>query len=217
MRLKNKPWVPDLIAAHPELITQPQPNLALHWAEKFPQPQQPLQLEIGAGKGQFIINMAKKFPKINFIALEVQSAALGMLLKKQVEAQLPNLQLFLSNANTVDEFFGAQEIQTIYLNFSDPWPKHKHAKRRLTHPNFLAQYQQILKPEGLLRFKTDNQGLFEYSLMSFNQSHWQFNDVSLDLHHSAQAAKNVETEYEHKFAARGQRIYALDAYYPVHR
>lgn len=217
MRLKNKPWVPALIANHPEWITKPQAELANHWCEKFPQPQHPIHLEIGAGKGQFIMAMAQKFPEINFIALEVQSAAMGMLLKKQVDQQLPNLQLFLGNAARLSECFGHHEIQTIYLNFSDPWPKNKHAKRRLTHLNFLAQYQQILKPEGQLRFKTDNQALFEYSLLSFNQSHWQFSEVSLDLHHSAQAEKNVETEYEHKFAARGQRIYALDVYYPAHQ
>ncbi|WP_461219020.1 tRNA (guanosine(46)-N7)-methyltransferase TrmB [Lapidilactobacillus salsurivasis] len=211
MRLRNKPWVPELMATHPELVVSAQSGLKGHWAQRFTQPQLPIQLEIGSGKGQFIIGMAQAHPELNFIAMEIQASALGMILQKQVTLQLPNLQLFLGDGAAVTEYFAPQEISNLYLNFSDPWPKTKHAKRRLTYPSFLAQYQQILAPTGQLRFKTDNQGLFEYSLISLNASAWQFDFISLDLHRSERAVTNVQTEYEQKFAAKGQVIYALDA------
>ncbi|WP_261806083.1 tRNA (guanosine(46)-N7)-methyltransferase TrmB [Lapidilactobacillus luobeiensis] len=212
MRLRNKPWVPALMAAHPEAVVSAQSGLAGHWRQRFADPSLPLQLEIGSGKGQFIIGMAQQNPRLNFIAMEIQASALGMILQKQVELQLPNLQLFLGDGAAVTDYFAPAEIADLYLNFSDPWPKTKHAKRRLTYPSFLAQYQQILLPAGQLRFKTDNRGLFEYSLQSLNASGWLFDFVSLDLHQSERVDTNIETEYEQKFAARGQVIYALDAH-----
>ena len=214
MRLRNKPWVPELIEAHQDLIIQaPQTDLAGHWAKRFANPALPIELEIGSGKGQFIIGMAQAHPEINYIAMELQSAAIGMILQKQIDLKLPNLQLFLGDGAAVTDFFAPGEISNLYLNFSDPWPKTRHAKRRLTYPTFLAQYHQILKAEGQLRFKTDNQGLFEYSLQSLNASGWLFDFISLDLHRSERQASNVETEYEQKFAAKGQVIYALDAHF----
>lgn len=214
MRLRNKPWVPELIEAHQDLIVQaPQTDLAGLWAKRFANPALPIELEIGSGKGQFIIGMAQAHPEINYIAMELQSAAIGMILQKQIDLKLPNLQLFLGDGAAVTEFFAPGEISNLYLNFSDPWPKTRHAKRRLTYPTFLAQYHQILKTEGQLRFKTDNQGLFEYSLQSLNASGWLFDFISLDLHRSERQVSNVETEYEQKFAAKGQVIYALDAHF----
>lgn len=214
MRLRNKPWVPELIEAHQDLIVQaPQTDLAGYWAKRFANPALPIELEIGSGKGQFIIGMAQAHPEINYIAMELQSAAIGMILQKQIDLKLPNLQLFLGDGAAVTEFFAPGEISNLYLNFSDPWPKTRHAKRRLTYPTFLAQYHQILKAEGQLRFKTDNQGLFEYSLQSLNASGWLFDFISLDLHRSERQVSNVETEYEQKFAAKGQVIYALDAHF----
>lgn len=214
MRLRNKPWVPDLIAANPDLILTAQNGLAGHWAERFADPTLPIQLEIGSGKGQFIIGMAQKYPELNFIGMELQSSAVGMILQKQCELRLPNLQLFLGDGAALTEFFAPQEIANLYLNFSDPWPKTKHAKRRLTYTSFLAQYQIVLANNGQLKLKTDNMGFFEYSLMSLNQSAWQFTFISLDLHQNERQVDNVETEYEQKFAARGQVIYALDALPP---
>lgn len=214
MRLRNKSWVPDLMAAHPEMIAQAtQANLAGNWAQRFANSELPIELEIGSGKGQFIIGMAQAHPEINYIGMELQTPAIGMILQKQVELNLPNLQLFLGDGAVVTEFFAPGEIQNLYLNFSDPWPKTRHAKRRLTYPTFLAQYHQLLPQNGQLRFKTDNQGLFEYSLASLNASGWLFDFISLDLHRSERQATNVETEYEQKFAAKGQVIYALDAHF----
>lgn len=214
MRLRNKPWVLELIAAHPQaIVTAETSNLAGHWAARFENPELPIELEIGSGKGQFIIGMAQAHPEINYIAMELQTPAIGMILKKQLELKLPNLQLFLADGADLTNYFVVNEIRNLYLNFSDPWPKTKHAKRRLTYSSFLTQYQEILPETGQLRFKTDNQGLFEYSLMSLNQNHWQFDFISLDLHQSERQATNIETEYEQKFAAKGQVIYALDAHY----
>lgn len=214
MRLRNKPWAPELIAAHPELIaTAETSDLAGKWAQRFADPELPVELEIGSGKGQFIIGMAQAHPEINYIAMELQTPAIGMILKKQLELQLPNLQLFLGDGADLTDFFATNEIQNLYLNFSDPWPKTKHAKRRLTYRTFLNQYHAVLPADGQLRFKTDNQGLFEYSLISLNANHWQFDFISLDLHQSERQEINIETEYEQKFAAKGQVIYALDAHY----
>lgn len=213
MRLRNKPWVPDLIAANPDLIVTAasQQALAGKWGARFANPDLPIQLEIGSGKGQFIIGMAQKYPQLNFIGMELQSSAIGMILQKQCELRLPNLQLFLGDGADLTEFFAPAEVANIYLNFSDPWPKTKHAKRRLTYASFLAQYQIVLAENGQLKLKTDNSGLFEYSIMSLNQAGWLFDFISVDLHHTERQADNVETEYEQKFAARGQVIYALDA------
>ncbi|MFD1466371.1 tRNA (guanosine(46)-N7)-methyltransferase TrmB [Lapidilactobacillus mulanensis] len=214
MRLRNKPWAPELIAAHPELIaTAETSDLAGKWAQRFADPKLPVELEIGSGKGQFIIGMAQAHPEINYIAMELQTPAIGMILKKQLELQLPNLQLFLGDGADLTDFFATNEIQNLYLNFSDPWPKTKHAKRRLTYRTFLNQYHAVLPADGQLRFKTDNQGLFEYSLISLNANQWQFDFISLDLHQSERQEINIETEYEQKFAAKGQVIYALDAHY----
>lgn len=217
MRLRNKPWVPDLIAANPDLIVTAasQQALAGKWGARFANPDLPIQLEIGSGKGQFIIGMAQKYPQLNFIGMELQSSAIGMILQKQCELRLPNLQLFLGDGADLTEFFAPAEVANIYLNFSDPWPKTKHAKRRLTYASFLAQYQIVLAKNGQLKLKTDNSGLFEYSIMSLNQAGWLFDFISVDLHHTERQADNVETEYEQKFAARGQVIYALDALPPI--
>lgn len=127
--------------------------------------------------------------------------------------KLPNLQLLLGNGAALTTFFAENEVAGVYLNFSDPWPKTRHEKRRLTYKSFLAEYQQIMQPTGYLRFKTDNQGLFEYSLMSLNAYGMVFDDISLDLHNSELAEDNIQTEYEEKFSKRGQVIYRLEAHY----
>ncbi|MGV0032782.1 tRNA (guanosine(46)-N7)-methyltransferase TrmB, partial [Latilactobacillus curvatus] len=163
--------------------------------------------------GQFITQMAQKYPDRNFIAVEIQESAIAVILQKQVELKLPNLQLLLGNGAALTTFFAENEVAGVYLNFSDPWPKTRHEKRRLTYKSFLAEYQQIMQPTGYLRFKTDNQGLFEYSLMSLNDYGMVFDDISLDLHNSELAEDNIQTEYEEKFSKRGQVIYRLEAHY----
>ncbi|QAR35869.1 tRNA (guanosine(46)-N7)-methyltransferase TrmB [Latilactobacillus curvatus] len=212
MRLRNKPWAADLIAANPSMILVSPEDIAGKWQTRFAK-EQPIYIEVGSGKGQFITQMAQKYPDRNFIAVEIQESAIAVILQKQVELKLPNLQLLLGNGAALTTFFAENEVAGVYLNFSDPWPKTRHEKRRLTYKSFLAEYQQIMQPTGYLRFKTDNQGLFEYSLMSLNAYGIVFDDISLDLHNSELAEDNIQTEYEEKFSKRGQVIYRLEAHY----
>ncbi|ASN60459.1 tRNA (guanosine(46)-N7)-methyltransferase TrmB [Latilactobacillus curvatus] len=212
MRLRNKPWAADLIAANPSMILVSPEDIAGKWQTRFAK-EQPIYIEVGSGKGQFITQMAQKYPDRNFIAVEIQESAIAVILQKQVELKLPNLQLLLGNGAALTTFFAENEVAGVYLNFSDPWPKTRHEKRRLTYKSFLAEYQQIMQPTGYLRFKTDNQGLFEYSLMSLNAYGMVFDDISLDLHNSELAEDNIQTEYEEKFSKRGQVIYRLEAHY----
>lgn len=212
MRLKNKPWAADLLAAHPEYALV-RPEESINWQARFKNPDLPLRIEIGSGKGQFITEMAKRNPEINFVSIELQTSAAGMILKKQLELNLPNLQILVGDGKMVDEYFAPESLEIIYLNFSDPWPKTRHEKRRLTSSNFLTSYEKILKKSGHIEFKSDNRSLMEYSLWSFNDFGMKFDFVSLDLHQSELNETNVETEYEQKFAAKGNVIYALHAHF----
>lgn len=211
MRLRNKPWSKKLIEDNPDYILVDPLEMTNKWQERFKK-NQPIQLELGSGKGQFIVGMAQAHPEINFIAMEVQEGAIAFILRKQVELQLPNLQLLLANGRNLREYFAENEIDKMYLNFSDPWPKTKHEKRRLTYKGFLSQYKAVVKDNGFLQFKTDNQGLFEYSLSSLNNFGMKYERVSLNLHEDDELmTNNIETEYEQKFTKKGQRIYYLNA------
>lgn len=215
MRLKHKPWADDFIKEHPTYIVTEGKDWKGRWQERFLKTQ-PLHLEIGTGKGRFIIGLAKKYPQINFVGLEVQSSAIVTALEKQLEEELPNLQLLTGNAKKLTEYFGEGEVDQVMLTFSDPWPKNRHEKRRLTHANFLKQYEEILTEDGELYFKTDNQGLFEYSLVSLNQYGMQLDEVVLNLHNSEYAEENIMTEFEEKFSEKGARIYQLRARFNHH-
>ncbi len=211
MRVRNKPWADDYIRAHSDyIVTNPKSWLG-KWQERFEQ-NQPLKVEIGTGKGQFIIEMARAHPETNFIGIELQKSVIATALRQFMQGPLPNLQFVLTDGANLDELFYENEVQTIYLNFSDPWPKKRHAKRRLTSPNFLKTYQRVLKPGGQIEFKTDNRGLFEYSLITLNQFPMHFDDVSLDLHASPENETNIQTEYEEKFSPKGP-IYKLVAHF----
>ncbi|WP_311407213.1 tRNA (guanosine(46)-N7)-methyltransferase TrmB [Liquorilactobacillus uvarum] len=212
MRLRNKPWAKPLIEANPQFITTDPKKYRSAWQERFKK-KAPLFVEIGTGKGQFIIEMAQEYPERNFIGIELQTSVAAVVLKKQLELKLNNLQLICANGSGVSEYFENGEVTGIYLNFSDPWPKKKQAKRRLTYPTFLEQYKMVLEEKGHLEFKTDNRGLFEYSLMSMNNFGMVFDKVSLDLHQSEEAKQNIMTEYEEKFSQRGQVIYKLEAHF----
>ncbi len=166
----------------------------------------PIHLEIGMGKGDFIIGMALKYPNINFIGLEKFDSVLVKATKKLEDLNIPNLRLIWYDAETIDELFD-KEIDTLYLNFSDPWPKKKHAKRRLTHENFLKKYDTIFKNGNNIVMKTDNRKLFEYSIKSFTDYGYKIEDISLDLHSDENDI--VETEYEKKFVAKGNVIYKV--------
>ena len=214
MRLRNKPWAQKLVKEHPEaILNEPSIDEKINWNERFADFSKPLAIEIGSGKGQFITTLAKKHPEMNFIGVELQTTAAGMILRTKLEEKIDNLQLMCADAANIAYYLPENSVDVLYLNFSDPWPKTRHEKRRLTYKSFLDKYRKVLKPEGHLEFKTDNRGLFEYSLVSMNNYGMKFEHVSVDLHHDNDeiAQRNVETEYEHKFAAKGNPIYCLHA------
>lgn len=204
MRLRNNPKANDILAAHQNVVILNSRDYHGKWHEVF-QNDRPIYIEIGMGKGDFIIENAKRYSHINFIGIEKFPSVMVGALKKYdaLSKDLMNLKFLKEDALFLDEIFDVQEISRIYLNFSDPWPKKKHAKRRLTSPTFLPIYEKILKHDGELILKTDNRSLFEYSLISFQQYGLQFEDVCLDLHHSEGYDDNIQTEYERKFSPFG--------------
>ena len=212
MRVRNRPGAAEMLAAHPDLVISEPTKWRGKWNELFGN-EQPIHIEIGMGKGQFITGMAKAHPEINYIGVEMQVSVVSIALVKFIEQPLPNLKLLLVDGSALTEYFADSEIDQIYLNFSDPWPKKRHEKRRLTYHTFLAVDEQILRPKGEIHFKTDNQGLFEYSLASFSQYGMIIKQVWLDLHQSKYEG-NIMTEYEEKFSSRGQRIYRVEAQFP---
>ena len=200
MRLRNKPWAKDALAAHPEMVIQNPAEWKGRWHERFGN-NNPIHIEIGSGKGQFVSGMARQNPNINYIGIEIQESVLVVALEKALAADVPNLQLLHVNGGQVTDYFEDGEVAQIYLNFSDPWPKKRHAKRRLTHESFLVGYEKVLPPFGELHFKTDNRGLFEYSLASFSQFGLVLKQVWLDLH-QVEFPGNVMTEYEEKILSK---------------
>lgn len=170
----------------------------------------PLQIEIGMGKGKFIRNMAIKHPDINFIGVERYESVLmkAVQRKRNLEADktIDNLKFLCADARKLAEIFEAGEADKIFLNFSDPWPKDRHADRRLTSPYFLDIYDRILKSDGVMEFKTDNVGLFEYSLKVIKDSKWRLDFCSFDFHSEKESEENIMTEYEEKFAGQGNKI-----------
>ena len=211
MRLRKVKGAAETIAAHPEIVIPNGETLKGNWQSVF-EKDQPLYIEVGMGKGQFVIGMAQKNPHLNFIGIEKFDSVMVRALEKVLDAgELPNLKLLKIDAEDLTNIFEENEVEGVYLNFSDPWPKPRHAKRRLTHENFLKLYEHITIPEGYLRFKTDNRLLFEYSLVSVTEYGMGLRDVALDLHQREDLDWNVMTEYEQKFSAKGQPIYRLEA------
>ncbi|HFN3362055.1 TPA: tRNA (guanosine(46)-N7)-methyltransferase TrmB [Enterococcus faecium] len=209
MRVRNRPGAAEMLAAHPNFVISDPTLWKGKWNELF-ENDHPIHIEIGMGKGQFITGMAKAHPEINYIGVEMQVSVVSIALDKLIEQPLPNLKLLHVDGSALTEYFADSEVDQIYLNFSDPWPKKRHEKRRLTYKTFLAVDEQILRPNGEIHFKTDNQGLFEYSLASFSQYGMILKQVWLDLHQS-QFEGNIMTEYEEKSSSKGQRIYRVEA------
>ncbi|YCA43197.1 tRNA (guanosine(46)-N7)-methyltransferase TrmB [Bacillus sp. JZ8] len=208
MRLRNKPWAKDYIDAHPQYIIPTPEKRKGDWKGVF-QNDNPIHIEVGTGKGQFLIGMAKQNPHINYIGIEAYQSVIVSALEKLIEEDLPNLKLLDVNAENLTDYFAQGEIDRVYLNFSDPWPKPRHEKRRLTYKTFLKQYEEVLVKNGEIHFKTDNQGLFEYSLQSFSAYGMLLTFVSLDLH-KLEDENNIMTEYEEKFSEKGNRIYRCE-------
>lgn len=208
MRLRNIPRAEGTLQAHPAVIKRPEAQKGC-WRQVFGN-KNPIHIEIGMGKGRFLLNMAVKYPEINFIGIERYSSVLLRAVEKfdtEEFNMLKNVRLVCMDARDVEEVFAHDEVDKIYLNFSDPWPKARHAKRRLTSTEFLSRYENILVPGGTVEFKTDNTELFNFSLEQVREAGWILEHYTYDLHHhEIMNAGNVMTEYEEKFSAKGNPI-----------
>lgn len=212
MRLRNIPEAKTIVENSPFVIQEP---VALRgsWTSLWKN-DHPIHLEVGMGKGQFLMEMAKKYPENNYLGMELYDSVLLRAIQKRqsLDKPLENLYFLCMDARMLPEIFGEKEIQKIYLNFSDPWPKARHAKRRLTSRQFLQRYAQILAPGGTVEFKTDNLDLFEFSLLEVREAGWNLLSHTYDLYGDKKMSRgNVMTEYEEKFSSRGNPIYKLIA------
>ncbi|MGD7044287.1 tRNA (guanosine(46)-N7)-methyltransferase TrmB [Jeotgalibacillus proteolyticus] len=211
MRTRNKPWAAERLADYPHYAVPVPEDIKGSWSEEFGN-HNPLHIEVGTGKGRFVTEMARANPDVNYIGIELSESVIVTALDRVIEAELPNVKLLNINAEDLTAVFEKGEVQRVYLNFSDPWPKNRHEKRRLTYKKFLDLYKTVLPEKGEIHFKTDNQGLFEYSLQSFSAYGLLLTFVSLDLHKS-DFEGNIMTEYEEKFSKKGQRIYRCEVQY----
>lgn len=212
MRLRNIPGSKEAIAESAYVIQNPEKRRGC-WQEVFGN-QNPVQIEVGMGKGRFIMDMARLHPEVNYIGIEMYDSVLLRAVQKieQLEEKLPNLYFIRTDARNLPEIFGKEEVDRIYLNFSDPWPKDRHAKRRLTSRQFLERYDQILVKHEQVEFKTDNRPLFEFSLDEIREAGWTLLAHTFDLHHDKQMMEgNVMTEYEEKFSSAGNPIHKFIA------
>lgn len=198
----------EYIALQHEFVQEPS-KLRGQWHEYFGRTA-PLHIEVGMGAGKFITTLASMQPEINYVGIEKYMEVIIQAYKKKSALNLNNLALLCKNANTINEIFGEAEVERIYLNFSDPWPKKKHTNLRLTSSQFLDNYQQILTPGGQLHFKTDNEDFFDFSLASFTQAGWDLQQITRDLHKTADT-DNVMTEYEEYFRKQGKPIFRVVA------
>lgn len=207
MRVRKKPWAKQELETNPHIV-QECTKYKGRWAEYFGN-DAPIYVEIGCGKGGFITQNAAQYPEVNFIGIERQSSVIAVAARKAGDG-LPNLALICYDAAKLADIFEVGEIKRLYINFCDPWPKKRYAKRRLTHRGFLQSYREIFGGKGEIFFKTDNRGLFEFSLNEFCADHWELSNISLDLHNSDWEG-NIMTEYEKKFSEQGMPIYRLEA------
>lgn len=221
MRIRHIKGAEEYIEQSPFVINEPQ-SFQGRWKEAVFGNQNPLYLEVGMGMGQFIRTHAQQHPEYNYIGFEINSTVLYKALRRYLELregagqpaepEASNLRFIRQDARFLAEDFGPGEVDRIYLNFSDPWPKDKNANKRLTSPVFMKLYDKILRPDGIIEFKTDNEGLFGYSLESIPECGWELAAVTRDLHGDPELSKgNVMTEYEEKFSKKGNPIYKLIA------
>lgn len=205
MRLRNVKNKDEILNASPYLVRNPEENIG-KWKEVFGN-DKPIYIEIGMGKGKFIIENAMKYPEINFIGIEKFDSVLARSLPKIPEG-LDNLLIIRMDALNIDKVF-SKEIDRIYLNFSDPWPKARHHLRRLSSKVFLEKYDSIFLNDRVIYQRTDNQGLYIYSLMSYSENGYVLSDITFDLHKDKEDL--ITTEYEDKFSGKGMSIYAVVA------
>lgn len=206
MRLRNVTGSREMIAGSDYVIHHPEQQKG-KWHEIFGN-NHPIRIEIGMGKGRFIMDLARMNPDINYIGIEKYSSVLIRGIQKMEADPLPNLYFIRMDAEEITSVFDKGEVERIYLNFSDPWPKDRHAKRRLPSREFLHRYDEILIPDGIIEFKTDNHDLFQFALEELEPAGWHLNRMTEDLHHDAEMMEgNVMTEYEERFSSKGNPIY----------
>ncbi len=205
MRLKNVPGSREAIAESDFVVHEPE-KIKGSWKALFAN-KNPLHIEIGMGKGRFIYEMARRNPEINYIGIEKYSSVLLRAVQKMEAEPLFNLKFIRMDAEEITDVFAEGEVDKIYLNFSDPWPKDRHAKRRLPSKEFLARYDRFLVKDGFLEFKTDNRGLFDFAVEQLPEAGWKAEKITYDLHHDEEMVLgNVMTEYEEKFSSMGNPI-----------
>ena len=205
MRLRNISGSREMIADSKYVIqdAENQKGKIKTYFEK----EQPIWIEIGMGKGRFIMQMAEENPEINFIGIEKYSSVLLRAIQKREQNELPNLRFIRMDAEDITEVFEKGEVDRIFLNFSDPWPKDRHAKRRLPSKEFLKRYDEILKKDGVIEFKTDNRDLFDFAVEQLEPAGWKAEVITYDLHHDPVLCEgNIMTEYEEKFSSMGNPI-----------
>lgn len=211
MRLRNVKGSRDVMQESEYVFADPE-NTTGTWHDIFGN-HNPLHIEIGMGKGMFITTLASQNPDINYLGIEKYSSVLVRAVEKQNVLKLPNLKFIRMDAENITSVFGKGEVDFIYLNFSDPWPKDRHAKRRLTSKEFFARYDIILKKDGEVHFKTDNRSLFDFSLEEVERAGWILKNHTFDLHHDPVLNEgNIMTEYESRFSALGNPIHKLIAF-----
>lgn len=205
MRLRNITGSREMIGESRFVVHDPEEKRG-RWQEVFGN-DHPVRVEIGMGKGKFLYTLAKENPDVNYVGIEKYSSVLLRAIQKMEEEELPNLLFIRMDAEDIVKVFAEGEVDRIYLNFSDPWPKDRHAKRRLPSRQFLARYDQILKPGGELEFKTDNRELFDFAVEEIREAGWQTKALTYDLHTDADMmVGNIMTEYEERFSAMGNPI-----------
>lgn len=220
MRLRNIKGCREVIAASPYVIApddlertsfQESSDWSVkgHWNEVFGNVH-PVRIEIGMGKGAFLMELARRNPDVNYVGIEKYSSVLLRAVQKQEQENLPNIRLIRMEAEYISDVFAPEEVDRIYLNFSDPWPKASHAGRRLTSEQFLARYDKILRHGGVIEFKTDNQELFDFSLEEIDTEHWELIAMTRDLHKDPEMNRdNIMTEYEARWSAEGKPICSM--------
>ena len=216
MRLRRKPWIDKAIHEFDDFVFARDAGIGEekkgNWPEIFGR-KAPLHVELGTGKGDFISQLAALHPDIDYVGIEAQQDVLYSAAKKVQDRQLSNVRLLVFDIHEIETIFAPGEVDRFYVNFCDPWPKARHAKRRLTHVNFLEKYRRLLKPGGSLFFKTDNRPLFDFSLEQFEAAGLTVRDISYDLH-AEDRPDNIMTEYERKFSGFGEKINRCEVIFP---
>lgn len=214
MRLRNVPGSRDVLAASPYVVHEFLEHRG-RWAQDIFENSRPVHMEIGTGKGRFLTELARRNPEVNYLGVEQFASVLVRALARLEEEPLPNIRFLCLDAEDLPAYMAEGEIGRLYLNFSDPWPKERHAKRRLTSARFLSAYEKFLAPGGVLEFKTDNKDLFAWSLETIPAQGWRLLAVTHDLHRDPVLNEgNIMTEYEEKFSALGEPICKLIAERP---